>query len=131
MARLWPDFRQVETEYYRKTGLFPIMHTLIFKQEIYDASPQVAVSLFRAFSEAKKLCGHIHYSSGGANMLPWSISAYEDAVSLMGEDFYPYGVAANRKNLETIIRFSEEQGLSSRSLTVEELFASNTMELTE
>ncbi|MFC1872638.1 ABC transporter substrate-binding protein [Chloroflexota bacterium] len=131
VGRLWPDFRKLEIEYYRKTGLFPVMHTLVFRQEVYEANPQMAVSLFKAFSEAKKLCGHLDYGSGGANMLPWSLAAYEDTVSLMGEDFYPYGVEPNRKNMETIIRFSKEQGLSQRNLTVDELFATETLDLTE
>ena len=64
-------------------------------------------------------------------MLPWSIAAYEATVSLMGENFWSYGVEANRTNLETAIQYSYEQGLSSRQLSVDELFTANTLNMTE
>ncbi|MFC1945442.1 PhnD/SsuA/transferrin family substrate-binding protein [Chloroflexota bacterium] len=131
IRRLWPKFREIEIDYFKRTGIFPIMHILVIKQEVYDAYPWVAPSLFQAFSEAKKLCGHISFSSGVSNMHPWSIAEYETVVSLMGENFWSYGVEANRVNLETVAMYSYEQGLSKRSLTIEELFAPNTLELTE
>jgi len=131
ISRLWPNFREVETDYLRRTGIFPIMHILVIKQEVYDANPWIAPSMFQAFSEAKKLCGHISFSSGVSNMLPWSIAEYETVVSLMGENFWSYGVEANRVNLETVALYSYEQGLSKRRVSVDELFTTNTLNLTE
>lgn len=128
VARLWPNYKEVEIDYYRRTKIFPIMHTVIIKREIYDAHPWVTQSLYKAFSQAKKLCQEeMNFSGALAYMLPWLIAEYESAVSLFGEDFWPYGVEANRVTLEAATRYSYEQGLSSRKLSVEELFAPNTL----
>ncbi|MFC1917594.1 ABC transporter substrate-binding protein [Chloroflexota bacterium] len=126
VGRLWPNYREVEMDYYRRTRIFPIMHTVVIKQEIYNANPWVAKSMFHAFCEAKKLCGYISYSSGAANMLPWSIAEYEATAALMGENFYQYGAEANRAALETTIQYSYEQKLSSRKVSFNELFAEET-----
>ena len=127
--RLWPDYKEVEMDYFRRTKLFPIMHTVAIKQEIYDAYPWVAQSLYKAFCEAKKLSqeflaklSHLRY------MLPWLIPDYNQTVSVMGEDYWPYGVEANRVALEALTQYSYEQGLSSHKFALEELFAPNTYE---
>ncbi len=125
--RLWPNFKEVEMEYYKRTKIFPIMHTLIIKREIYEAHPWVAQSLYKAFSQAKKLCQKAMNNVGALPyMLPWSVAEYESTVSLMGEDFWPYGLEPNRVTLETATRYSYEQGLSSRKLSIDELFTPNT-----
>jgi 4,5-dihydroxyphthalate decarboxylase len=125
--RLWPNYKEVEKEYYRKTKIFPIMHTVVVKNEIYDAYPWVAQSMYKAFVQAKMLCQEvISFSAALTYILPWTITEYESTVALMGEDFWPYGVEPNRVPLEAMTQYSYEQGLSSRKLSVEELFAPNT-----
>ena len=128
VERLFPNYKEVEMEYYSKTRIFPIMHTVVIKQEIYDANPWVAQSMYKAFSEAKKLCQDaIGFNRGALTyMLPWTDAEYESTTSLMGEDFWPYGVEANKVTLRTLIEYSYEQGLSSRKLSAAELFAANT-----
>ena len=125
--RLWPNYKEVEMDYFKKTKLFPIMHTVAIKQEIYDAYPWVAQSLFKAFSEAKKLSqeflsklSHLRY------MLPWLIPDYNLTISVMGEEYWPYGVEANRVALEAITQYAYEQGLATRKFAIEELFAPTT-----
>ncbi|MFC2001486.1 ABC transporter substrate-binding protein [Chloroflexota bacterium] len=126
--RLWPDYREVEMDYYRRTKIFPIMHTIVIKRQLYEAQPWVAQSLYKSFVEAKELCQDaIRFNRGSSTyMLPWATKEYETTVALMGEDFWPYGVEANRVTLEAITQYSYEQGLSSRRLSVEELFAAST-----
>ena len=125
--RLWPDYKEVEIEYFKKTGIFPIMHTVAIKQEIYEAHPWVAQSLFKAFTEAKNISqeflgrlSHLRY------MLPWLIPDYNLTISVMGQDYWPYGVEANRVTLEAITQYAFEQGLASRKYAIEELFAPTT-----
>lgn len=129
VGRLWPDYKEVEMDYFKRTKLFPIMHTVAIKQEVYDASPWVAQSLYKAFCEAKQLShefltklSHLRY------MLPWLIPDYNQTIAVMGEDYWPYGVEANRVALEAITQYSYEQGLSSHKFALEELFASSTYE---
>jgi 4,5-dihydroxyphthalate decarboxylase len=129
--RLWPNFKEVEIDYYKRIKIFPIMHTVAIKKEICEANSWVAENMFKAFCEAKRLYGYINYSSGGSSMLPWSIYEYETTVALMGEDFWLYGVDANRVALETFIQYSYEQGVSSRKLSIDELFTANTLELAD
>ncbi len=130
VARLWSDYKKVEMDYFRRTKLFPIMHTLVIRKEIYEAYPWVAISLYKAFSQAKKLSQEVLTSMGAlACMLPWSVAEYESTVSLMGEDFWPYGVEANQATLEAATQYSYEQGLSERKFSIEELFAPNTLNM--
>ncbi len=132
VARLWPDYKEVEVDYYRRTKIFPIMHTVVIRKEIYDAHPWVAQSLYKAFSQAKKLCQEVmNFSAALTYMLPWSIAEYESTVSLMGEDFWSYGVEANRVTLEAMTQYSYEQGLSQKTFPVEEIFAHNTLKMTK
>lgn len=130
VARLWPDYQAVEQEYYGRTKIFPIMHAVVIKQEIYHAHPWVAQSLYKAFSQAKKLCLEAMNSTVALTyMLPWSVAEYESAVALMGEDFWPYGVEANRVTLEAGTQYSYEQGLSARKFSPDEIFAPNTLKM--
>jgi len=125
--RLWPDYKEVEMEYFERTKIFPIMHTVVIKQEIYNTYPWVAQSLCKAFCQAKKFAQeNINSSVALTCMLPWTITEYDLTTSLMGEDFWPYGVEANRITLEAMTQYSYEQSLSSHKFSVEELFASNT-----
>jgi 4,5-dihydroxyphthalate decarboxylase len=129
VKRLIPNFREVEKEYYRRTGIFPIMHTVALREEIYERHPWVAQSLFKAFAEAKRRCQEAMYEFSALKyMLAWSIAEMEEERELFGENLWPYGVEPNRRVLETLIQYAHEQGLIKKRLKLEELFAPNTLE---
>lgn len=131
VARLFPDYRAAEQDYYRRTGIFPIMHVMGVRRSIHERHPWVAVNLLKAFMQAKSAAmyelgqiGHLFAS------LPWSVYERDQTVALMGEDFWSYGFTENRKVLDTFLRYHHEQGLSKRLVSAEELFAPSTHELT-
>ena len=129
VARLFPDPRKTEEEYYKKTGIFPIMHTIIMKRDVYRANPWIAVNLYKAFCQAKAFTMKSYADTAALSIaLPWVISEMERTKEIMGEDWWPYGVAGNKKTLETFLRYHHEQGLSERLMTVEELFAPETVD---
>ncbi len=129
VVRLFENFQEVERDYYRATRLFPIMHTVVIRREIYEANPWVAQSLCKAFTEAQRLTYEdLRETAALKGMLPWLNAHVEEAVREMGEDYWPYGFEANRETLSTFLRYSFEQGLSKRLLRPEELFAPQTLE---
>jgi 4,5-dihydroxyphthalate decarboxylase len=129
VTRLFPDYAKVERQYYRDTSIFPIMHTLVIRREIYEANRWVAQSLFKAFSQSQKLAYEdLKETAALKTMLPWLASDVEDAIKEMGDDYWPYGLERNRKTLETFLRYSYEQGLSKQQLKPEDLFAPETLE---
>jgi 4,5-dihydroxyphthalate decarboxylase len=129
VRRLFPDYAAVEREYYRKTGIFPIMHTMVIRRALYEENPWVAQSLYKAFVIAKQeACRDLHEVAALKVTLPWLGSHLEDTEKLMGNDFWPYGLVANERALDTFLRYSWEQGLSRRKLAPRELFAPETFE---
>lgn len=129
VARLWPDSRAMEQDYYRATGIFPIMHTIVIRRELYERDPWIARSLYDAFVVAKDYAiGRLRETGAPASSLPWAYAEAEDAIGLMSEDFWPYGLAANEKVLATFMRYSHDQGLASRVYEPSELFAPETFE---
>ncbi|MBS0320069.1 MAG: ABC transporter substrate-binding protein [Proteobacteria bacterium] len=129
VKRLFPDFVAVERDYWRRGHIFPIMHTVVIRREVYEANRWIARSLYKAFVAAKaRALEALNATFALATMLPWQVSAVEEAKSEMGADWWPYGVDANRNVLETFLRYHHEQGLSSRRLAVDELFAPETLE---
>jgi 4,5-dihydroxyphthalate decarboxylase len=129
IRRLFQNYREVEADYFRRTGIFPIMHVIAIRMDLYERHPWIAQSLFKAFIEAKQLCANVLYDTGAlCYMLPWIIDDFESAQLLMGDNFWPYGVEANQKALETFLRYAHEQGIASRQVTVDELFAKETLD---
>lgn len=129
VRRLFPNFKQVEMEYFRRTGIFPIMHVIVIRKEIYGENPWVAQSLYKAFCDAKDLCFSRIYDSNILRVsLPWTVAEYEEATRLMGDGYWPYGYGANRSVLETLHAYLLEQGLIKQKLELEKLFAPNTLE---
>lgn len=123
VVRLVPDFRSAEQAYFRKTGIFPIMHVVAIKREVFDRAPWIAVNLFNAFEEAKnRSVARVLDSTAARVPIPWGFSYAEDARKLFGEDFYPYGLEPNRPTLEAFLRFAHEQGVCHRLVKPEELF---------
>ena len=122
VARLFPDYKAVEREYFQQTGIFPIMHVTVIKQEIVDKYTWAAVNLVKAFEKAKQLA-YRRVANPRITPLAWVRTAYEEERKILGPDPWVYGLGeANRKNLETIIRYCHQQGMIRRPLPVEELF---------
>jgi 4,5-dihydroxyphthalate decarboxylase len=129
VRRLFPDFVPVEKDYYRRTGLFPIMHVIAIRRTVYEATRWIAQSLYKAFCEAQGVTyAALSVTSAQTSMLPWQVAAVEEARGLLGDDWWPYGFQRNRAVLDTFVRYHHEQGLSARRLQPEELFAPETFE---
>jgi 4,5-dihydroxyphthalate decarboxylase len=129
VKRLFPDYRQAERAYFKKTGLFPIMHAIVIKRSIYEKDPWVAQTLFKAFCQAKEICMRELYDTNILRVsLPWTAAEYEDTRDLMTADYWPYGLEANLENLETLHGYLYEQGLIKQRLNLNELFARETVE---
>jgi len=129
VRRLFPDHRRVEAEYFRRTGIFPIMHTVAIRRSVYERDPWIAQSLTKALAEAKQLCASSLYETATlAYMLPWLTEEIESARALMGDDWWPYGLEPNRTTLATFLRYAASQGLAEKRLAVEDLFAKETLD---
>jgi 4,5-dihydroxyphthalate decarboxylase len=129
VKRLFDDYPRVEREYFRRTGIFPIMHTVVIRRDLHEREPWVAQSLLKAFRESQR-CTYADLSQTAAStaMLPWLTAHLEETRREMGDDFWPYGFERNRHTLGTFLRYSHEQGLSKTLLDPEALFAPQTLE---
>lgn len=124
VGRLFPNFREVEEAYYRKTGMFPIMHMMAVRKSLADLHPWLAGNILKACLTARSIVAEEMKSTGMFySMLPWLSDDLARAHAVMGPDMWPYGATANRKELEAMLRWSFEQGLAPRHGTVEEIFA--------
>jgi 4,5-dihydroxyphthalate decarboxylase len=129
VQRLFPEYVAAERDYFRRTRIFPIMHVVAIRRDVYEANRWVAQALFKAFLEAQRIAyDELTSSAALQTMLPWQLAAVEEATRTMGTDWWPYGLAANRHVLDTFLRYHHEQGLSPRRLQPEELFAPETLE---
>jgi 4,5-dihydroxyphthalate decarboxylase len=128
VRRLFPDFKKVEMDYFKRTGVFPIMHTVVLRQEIYDRHPWVANCLMDAFTQAKKIYLEDRDIQAMNSPIVWIESHLLEEAVLFGKDPLPYGLRQNRKTIETLIEYSLEQGLINVGPSMEELFAPNTIE---
>jgi 4,5-dihydroxyphthalate decarboxylase len=133
IGRLFPDSRAVEQAYFKKTGIFPIMHAVAIRKSLLKEHPWLAQATFDAYSKAKQLTYRKMIEMGWASdMLPWYGQELEATRDIMGDNFYSYGLdKPNRKTLEALCRYSFEQGMSNRQLTIEELFAPKGLDLVE
>src|SRR5579871_5824913 len=124
VARLFPDYRAAEQAYYRKAGVYPLMHAVGIRNTLAEQHPWMAGNLFKAFARAKDIAvADFAKLSAFALTLPWIEAEYRATQAVLGEDIWPYGVAANRKAIETLCRYLHEQGFTKRRMTVDELFA--------
>jgi 4,5-dihydroxyphthalate decarboxylase len=123
IVRLFADYKNIEIEFFRKTGIFPIMHVTVIKQDIVDKYPWVATNLVKAFDDAKAIA-YRRIANPRAMPLAWIRTAWEEQLEVLGADPWAYGLDdANRKNLETAQRYCHQQGLISRVMPLDELFA--------
>jgi 4,5-dihydroxyphthalate decarboxylase len=122
VARLFPDYKTVEREYFQQTGIFPIMHVTVMKQEIVDKYPWAPVSLLKAFEKAKNIA-YKRLANPRITPLAWVRTEYEEERKILGPDPWVYGLGeANRKNLQTVIGYCHQQGLTKKAMSIEELF---------
>jgi 4,5-dihydroxyphthalate decarboxylase len=129
VRRLFADFRQVEVEYFKRTRVFPIMHTVVVRRELLDREPWVARSLYDAFCESRRRAmAELAEPVVLTVTLPWQIAEVERTRELMGDDYWPYGLEPNRAALETLMRYSRQQALAERSIPIESLFAPSTLD---
>jgi 4,5-dihydroxyphthalate decarboxylase len=129
VKRLFPDYVAKEKEYFRRTKIFPIMHTVVIRRDVYAKYPWVAQSLYKAFVAAKKIAYDMYAQTAAmTSMLPWTSAHAEEARAEMGDDWWPYGLGPNRHVLETFLRYHHEQGLSRRLFKPEDLFARETLQ---
>jgi 4,5-dihydroxyphthalate decarboxylase len=124
VARLFPDHKAEEMAYYQRTGIFPIMHVVAIRKALVDAHPWLAVNLFRAFNSSKALAMK-RMVNPRIVPLAWYRAAWEEQEAVLGPDPWEYGLTdSNRKNLETLVDYSHEQGLIKKRPTLEQLFLS-------
>ena len=129
VTRLFEDFVTVEHDYFRRGGIFPIMHTVVIKRGVYARDPWVAQSLYKVFCAAQQ-CAYDALAETAAltTMLPWLPAHVEEARREMGRDFWPYGIERNRHTLAIFLRYAHEQGLAKQLLEPEQLFAPESLE---
>jgi 4,5-dihydroxyphthalate decarboxylase len=123
VVRLFPDYRAKEQDYFRRTHIFPVMHLIVIRNDVYERHPFVAKSLYDAFVAAKdRAWEKMRYSGTLRYMLPWLPDDVEEIDELFGGDCWPYGIEPNRPTLEALVTYMAEQGLIPASIPIERLF---------
>ena len=123
VVRLFSDYRAVEERYYIETGVFPIMHVVAFRADVLERYPWAAMSLVKAFEEAKRRSlARAVDDNAPKYPIPWSFANAQQAEAMFGRDFWPYGIEPNRTTLEAFLGYAYEQGVCARALVPEELF---------
>jgi 4,5-dihydroxyphthalate decarboxylase len=125
--RLFEDYVALEEKYFRKTGIYPIMHVVVLRRDAYQGDRWIARNLLKAFEQAKRESMQRLVEIGLSHVpMPWLAEHARHWRELAGEDFWPYGIEANRKTLQAFAQYAHEQGVTARRLQVEELFAPET-----
>jgi 4,5-dihydroxyphthalate decarboxylase len=128
-VRLFKDYRAAEAEYWKKTRIFPIMHVLALRRDVYERNRWLAMNLFQAFLEAKRRSMARVSEFGLSHLpLPWVPDHVRQWREIAGEDFWPYGVEPNRPTLEAFLQYGYEQGVCKKRIKVEDLFAPETLQ---
>jgi 4,5-dihydroxyphthalate decarboxylase len=127
VVRLFPDYHAREKDYYRRTKIFPIMHVVVMRRELYDKHPFVAASLYKAFNDAKAIAHRKMRELGTLRyMLPWMASELEEIEQVFGGDPWPYGIEANRPSIEALVQYLADQSLIETPVPIEGLFVPTT-----
>ena len=123
IRRLFPDIKHTEQQYFKKTGLFPIMHAVAIRTEAAREMPWLPAAALKMYSEAKQVAyDNLATTTVLRTSLPWAMDEYEETVKLMGADYWRYGIESNRKELELVMRYTYEQGLVKKQVDFEQLF---------
>ncbi len=131
IVRLYPDYEEVEREYFAATGIYPIMHTVAIRRSCYEANPWIARNLFNAFEKAKNnSVERMHDMDVSRIGIPWiqAITERNTDDLFPDGDYWPYGIERNRTTLEAFLRFCHEQGVTQKHLTPEDIFAKEALE---
>jgi len=132
VGRLFPDYRSTEQAYFSKTGIFPIMHAVAIKKSLVKQNPWLIEAVFDAYSQSKqKAYDYMAKAAWLRDSLPWFGQEFDETRALMGDNYYSYGIEPNRKTLDALFRYSHQQGLCSRKLTIAELFEPASLGLVE
>jgi 4,5-dihydroxyphthalate decarboxylase len=127
--RLFKDYRAAEAEYWKKTRIFPIMHVLVLRRDVYERDRWIAMNLYQAFEEAKRRSVARVREFGLSHVpVPWLPDHVRQWRELAGEDFWPYGIEPNRPTLEAFFQYAHEQGVAKKRLRMEDVFAPETRE---
>lgn len=118
---LFPDPRQAEIDFFKRSGIFPIMHTVVIRNAILEKHPWVAVNVMQAFQHAKELC-YARLRNPRNTALAWISDALREQEAVLGKDPWPYGLEANRANLEPAVRYVYDQGMIASKPGLEDLF---------
>jgi 4,5-dihydroxyphthalate decarboxylase len=126
VGRLFEDYEAVERDYYRRTGIFPIMHTIVVKRELAMEQPALVEAVYKGFCAAKDQVAEQYVKGMTFNnmmmMLPWLTKLIGDNRDVLGQDWWPYGITANRAAIDAVLRYHHEQGLTKRRFTIEDVF---------
>jgi 4,5-dihydroxyphthalate decarboxylase len=128
VRRLFPNYAEVEKEYYRRTRIYPIMHTVVIRRDVYERDPWVALSMYKALCRAKDHTYRWIVEGGSAKVTSaWLLPLLEEEQAIIGRDWFPYGIAQNRPSIEALLQYLHEQGLTDRRVALEELFVPSTL----
>lgn len=123
VVRLFPDFRAEEERYFKKTGIFPIMHLMTMRRAAFEQHPWIAMNLYKMFDEAKRRCyDRLRDFTCARIPLPWAAAVVDEIDAAYGPDPYPYGIEPNRPTIDAFCRFCHDQGVTHRKMTVDDLF---------
>jgi 4,5-dihydroxyphthalate decarboxylase len=129
IKRLFPDVKSTEQDYFRKTGLFPIMHVVGIRTDAIADAPWLPRAVYDMYYAAKEIAyKDLETTTSLKVSLPWVTQEFEDTRQLMGADYWPYGIKANSKELELVMRYTHEQGLVNRKGDFRELFHPSTLD---
>ena len=124
VRRLFPNYPEVEKDYYRRTKIYPIMHTVVIRRDIHEANPWVALSMYKALCSAKDHAYRLLADMGSPKVSSaWLQPLLEEERAIIGPDWYPYGIEPNRPTIEALLQYTHEHGLTDRRVKLEELFA--------
>src|SRR6267143_784812 len=128
VRRLFPNYADIEKDYYRRTHIYPIMHTVVIRRDIYEQNPWVALSMYKALCRAKEYTYRWIVEGGSAKVTSaWLLPLLEEEQAIIGMDWYPYGIEQNRPSIEALLKYLHEQGLTHRRVALEELFVPSTL----
>ena len=129
VRRLFPEYREAEEAWFAKTGLFPLMHVVGIRRTLVEAHPWLPVNVYAAFCKSRDIAlGELSIMDTLRVMHPWLVSEIERVRALMGQDFWRYGVAENRTDLDTLQRYAKNDGLIGHEVPIEQLFAGSTFD---
>lgn len=127
-VRMFPNYVELEKDYFKRTRIYPIMHTIVIKREIYDRDPWVALSLYKAFCAAKDRAYRMLLDAGSPKAsFAWLQPMIEEEQRVFGKDWYPYGIETNRETLNALCQYTHEHALTDNRLSIEDLFAPSTL----